>query len=48
PQKKGDPIVFSADEHLRATSLEALARLKPVVRADGTVTASPARSSRKC
>jgi acetyl-CoA acyltransferase len=42
PQKKGDPIVFSADEHLRATSLEALARLKPVVRADGTVTAGNA------
>jgi acetyl-CoA C-acetyltransferase len=41
-QKKGDPIVFSADEHLRATSLEALAKLKPVVRADGTVTAGNA------
>jgi acetyl-CoA acyltransferase len=42
PQKKGDPIVFSADEHLRATSLEALAKLKPVVRTDGTVTAGNA------
>ena len=41
-QKKGDPIVFAADEHLRATSLEALAKLKPVVRADGTVTAGNA------
>ena len=42
PQKKGDPIVFAADEHPRATSLEALAKLKPVVRADGTVTAGNA------
>jgi len=42
PQKKGDPIVFSADEHLRATSLEALAKLKPVVQADGPVTAGNA------
>jgi 3-oxoadipyl-CoA thiolase len=42
PQRKGDPLVFEHDEHLRATSLEALARLKPVVRADGTVTAGNA------
>jgi acetyl-CoA C-acetyltransferase len=42
PQKKGEPIVFAVDEHLRATSLEALAKLKPVVRADGTVTAGNA------
>jgi 3-oxoadipyl-CoA thiolase len=42
PQKKGYPIVFSQDEHPRATSLEALAKLKPVVRADGTVTAGNA------
>ena len=42
PQRKGGPVVFSADEHLRATSLEALAKLKPVVRADGTVTAGNA------
>lgn len=42
PQKKGDPIVFSADEHSRATTLDVLARLKPVVRADGTVTAGNA------
>jgi 3-oxoadipyl-CoA thiolase len=41
-QKKGDPIVVSQDEHPRATSLEALAKLKPVVRADGTVTAGNA------
>ncbi|QSR19088.1 3-oxoadipyl-CoA thiolase [Novosphingobium sp. KA1] len=42
PQKKGDPVLFAADEHLRATSLEALAKLKPVVKADGTVTAGNA------
>ncbi len=41
-QKKGDPIIVSKDEHPRATSLEALAKLKPVVRADGTVTAGNA------
>ena len=38
-QKKGDPIVVTKDEHPRATSLEALAKLKGVVRPDGTVTA---------
>nr|AGU10356.1 Thiolase, N-terminal domain [uncultured organism] len=42
PQKKGDPILFDRDEHPRATDAEALARLKPVVRADGTVTAGNA------
>ncbi|MBO9726226.1 MAG: 3-oxoadipyl-CoA thiolase [Novosphingobium sp.] len=42
PQKKGDPILFAADEHLRATSLEALAKLKPVIKPDGTVTAGNA------
>jgi 3-oxoadipyl-CoA thiolase len=42
PQKKGDPLVFDADEHPRATSLEALAKLKPVVKPDGTVTAGNA------
>lgn len=42
PQKKGDPTVVSADEHPRETSLEALARLKGVVRPDGTVTAGNA------
>ncbi|MGB7422153.1 MAG: 3-oxoadipyl-CoA thiolase [Comamonas sp.] len=41
-QKKGEPIVVSHDEHPRETSLEALARLKGVVRADGTVTAGNA------
>jgi len=42
PQKKGDPIVVSKDEHPRETSLEALAKLKGVVRADGSVTAGNA------
>ncbi len=41
-QKKGDPVLFAADEHLRGTSLEALAKLKPVVRGDGTITAGNA------
>ncbi|CAN0618107.1 beta-ketoadipyl-CoA thiolase [Burkholderia multivorans] len=42
PQKKGDPVVVSRDEHPRETSLETLAKLKGVVRADGTVTAGNA------
>jgi acetyl-CoA acyltransferase len=42
PQKKGDPITMSQDEHPRATSVEALAKLKGVVRPDGTVTAGNA------
>ncbi|MDT0138355.1 3-oxoadipyl-CoA thiolase [Acidovorax sp. PRC11] len=42
PQKKGDAIVVSKDEHPRETSLEALARLKGVVREGGTVTAGNA------
>jgi 3-oxoadipyl-CoA thiolase len=41
-QKKGEPIVVDRDEHPRATSLEALAKLKPVVRPDGSVTAGNA------
>lgn len=41
-QKKGDPIVVSQDEHPRATTIEALAKLKGVVRPDGTVTAGNA------
>jgi 3-oxoadipyl-CoA thiolase len=41
-QKKGDPLVVSRDEHPRETSLEALSRLKGVVRPDGTVTAGNA------
>ncbi|MDB5851497.1 MAG: 3-oxoadipyl-CoA thiolase [Rhodoferax sp.] len=42
PQKKGDAIVVSRDEHPRETSMESLARLKGVVRPDGTVTAGNA------
>ena len=42
PQKKGDAILVSRDEHPRETSLEALARLKGIVRPDGTVTAGNA------
>ncbi len=42
PQKKGEPLVVAKDEHPRETSLEALARLKGVVRPDGTVTAGNA------
>jgi acetyl-CoA C-acetyltransferase len=43
PQKKGEPIQFSVDESPRGdTSLEALARLKPVFKSDGTVTAGNA------
>jgi len=42
PQRKGDPIVVDIDEHPRETSLDALARLKPIVRPDGTITAGNA------
>ncbi len=42
PQKKGDPVVVDKDEHPRETSLEALTKLKGVVRPDGTVTAGNA------
>lgn len=42
PQKKGDPIVVDRDEHPRATSMEALAKLRPIVRPDGSVTAGNA------
>jgi acetyl-CoA C-acetyltransferase len=42
PQKKGDAVVVNVDEHPRATSMESLAKLKPVVRPDGTVTAGNA------
>ena len=42
PQKKGDPLTVMHDEHPRATSVEALAKLKGVVRTDGTVTAGNA------
>jgi len=42
PQRKGDPVVVAQDEHPRETSLEALAKLKGVVRPDGSVTAGNA------
>ncbi|MFL6786721.1 MAG: 3-oxoadipyl-CoA thiolase [Sphingomicrobium sp.] len=42
PQRKGDPVVVDRDEHPRATTMEVLAKLKPIVRADGTVTAGNA------
>ncbi|BBC73285.1 beta-ketoadipyl CoA thiolase [Altererythrobacter sp. B11] len=42
PQKKGDALVVDRDEHPRATSMEALAKLKPIVRPDGSVTAGNA------
>jgi hypothetical protein len=42
PQKKGEAVLVKQDEHPRETSLEALAKLKGVVRPDGTVTAGNA------
>ena len=42
PQRKGDPIVVAKDEHPRATTIEALTKLKPVVKVEGTVTAGNA------
>ena len=43
PQKKGEPKIFNKDEHPRAdTTLEGLARLKPIVKPTGTVTAGNA------
>jgi 3-oxoadipyl-CoA thiolase len=42
PQKKGEAIVVNKDEHPRETSLEVLAKLKPIVSADGSVTAGNA------
>ena len=41
-QRKGDPIIVDRDEHPRATTMEALGALKPIVRPDGTVTAGNA------
>ncbi|WP_143295603.1 acetyl-CoA C-acyltransferase, partial [Burkholderia pseudomallei] len=41
-QKQGEPLVVARDEHPRETTLEALAKLKGVVRPDGTVTAGNA------
>ena len=42
PQRKGEVVVVDRDEHPRATSFEALSKLKPIVRPDGTVTAGNA------
>ncbi|MCG8504663.1 MAG: acetyl-CoA C-acyltransferase, partial [Sphingomonadales bacterium] len=42
PQRRGEPIVVDRDEHPRATSAEALAKLKPFVKADGVITAGNA------
>ncbi|WP_374573803.1 3-oxoadipyl-CoA thiolase [Acinetobacter sp.] len=43
PQRKGEAVIVDADEHPRAsTTAEGLAKLKPVVKADGTVTAGNA------
>lgn len=42
PQKKGDHLTVDRDEHPRETSVEALGKLKPIVRPDGTVTAGNA------
>lgn len=41
-QKKGEAIIVDRDEHPRATTIESLAKLKPVVRPDGTITAGNA------
>ncbi|WP_339703755.1 3-oxoadipyl-CoA thiolase [uncultured Sphingosinicella sp.] len=42
PQRKGGPLVVDRDEHPRATTVEALAALRPIVRPGGTVTAGNA------
>ncbi|HTQ46320.1 MAG TPA: acetyl-CoA C-acyltransferase, partial [Polyangiaceae bacterium] len=42
PARKGDPLLVAKDEHPRETSMEALAKLKPIVREGGTVTAGNA------
>ncbi|QGN40545.1 3-oxoadipyl-CoA thiolase [Klebsiella oxytoca] len=42
PQRKGEALLFTRDEHPRSTTAEALAKLRGVVRADGTVTAGNA------
>jgi acetyl-CoA C-acetyltransferase len=42
PQKKGDPFLFDRDEHPRLSDLATLAKLKPAVKPDGTVTAGNA------
>ncbi len=42
PQRRGEDIIVEADEHPRATTIETLAKLRPFVRADGTITAGTA------
>lgn len=42
PSRKGDPVVVSQDEHPRATTLDALGKLKGIVKPDGSVTAGNA------
>jgi 3-oxoadipyl-CoA thiolase len=42
PQRKGDPVIVDRDEHPRETSEAALAKLKPIVREGGTITAGNA------
>lgn len=42
PQRKGEPVVITQDEHPRATTIEALTQLKPVVKVEGSVTAGNA------
>lgn len=42
PQRKGEPVVIAKDEHPRTTTIEALTKLKPVVKAEGSVTAGNA------
>jgi 3-oxoadipyl-CoA thiolase len=42
PQRKGDPLLVDRDEHPRETSVEALGKLKPIVKEGGTVTAGNA------
>ena len=42
PQRKGEPVIVDRDEHPRKTSVEALGKLKPIVHAQGTVTAGNA------
>ena len=42
PQKKGDPLIVNQDEHPRETTLDVLAKLKPIVKPEGSVTAGNA------
>src|SRR4028119_187940 len=43
PQRKGEPLIADRDETPRTTSVEALAKLKPIVRPDATATERPPR-----